>query len=39
MVEGPNHTLKIDTEAMEAGWARRKNGMRLFGKYFSNLWD
>ena len=39
MVEGPNHTLKIDTEAMKAGWVRRKNGMRLFGKYYNNLWD
>lgn len=39
MIEGPNHTLKIDTEAMKAGWARRKNGMRLFGKYYNNLWD
>jgi hypothetical protein len=39
MKEGPNHTFKIDTEAMKAGWARRKNGMRLFGKYYNNLWD
>jgi hypothetical protein len=39
MIEGPNHTLKIDTEAMKAGWVRRKNGMRLFGKYYNNLWD
>jgi len=39
MKEGPNHTFKVDHEAMKAGWDRRKNGMRLFGKYYHNLWD
>jgi hypothetical protein len=36
---GPKHTLETDTESMEKAWDRRKNGLRLFGKYYHNLWD
>ena len=37
--EGPNHTFKIDQEAKDAAWERRKNGLILFGKYYQGLWD
>lgn len=37
--DGPNNTFKIDREAMDKAWDRRKNGMRLFGKYYHSLWD
>ena len=37
--EGPNHTFKVDEEARQAAWKRRKNGMLLFGKYYNSLWD
>lgn len=37
--EGPNHTFKVDRERMEKAWDRRKNGLRLFAKYYHNLWD
>jgi hypothetical protein len=36
--EGPNHTFKVDREGMDAAWDRRKNGLRLFGKYYHSLW-
>jgi hypothetical protein len=39
MVEGPNHTLTMDTEGMKMYQARITNGFRLFGKYYENLWD
>lgn len=35
-------TLKegiYDEEKAKAYWARRKNALRLFGKYYQNLWD
>lgn len=37
--EGTNHTFKVDREGMEKAWDRRKNGLRLFAKYYHNLWD
>ena len=39
LVNGPNDTWEVDREAMEAAWKRRKNGLRLFGKYYHGLWD
>jgi predicted DCC family thiol-disulfide oxidoreductase YuxK len=39
MVEGPNHTLVHDEVGHRAYEARRKNGYRLFGKYYQALWD
>ena len=39
MKSGPNDTFKVDREAMDKDWARRKNGLRLFGKYYHGLWD
>lgn len=39
MKYGPKHTFKIDKDAMEKEWDRRKNGLRLFGKYYHGLWD
>ena len=38
-VKGPNHTFKIDIEGMDKHQERINNGMKLFGKYFSGLWD
>ena len=37
--KGPNDTFTIDREGMEKAWDRRKNGLRLFAKYYHNLWD
>jgi hypothetical protein len=39
MKEGPEHTYKCDYEGLQKEWARVDNGLRLFGKYFRNLWD
>ena len=39
MVEGPNHTQKVDWDGMRAEQARITNGFRLFGKYYEGLWD
>jgi hypothetical protein len=39
MGKGPNHTFVVDREAMDKAWARRKNGLRLFAKYYHGLWD
>lgn len=36
---GPNHTLRLDREGYEAHHKRIQNGLRLFGKYYSGLWD
>ena len=38
-VQGPNHTFKCDLEGLKAFEERKKNGFRLFGKYYQNLWD
>ena len=37
--EGPNHTYKCDYEGMKLVEDRIQNGFRLFGKYYSSLWD
>jgi len=39
MKKGPNDTFKSDDKAMDAAWKRRKEGLRLFGKYYHSLWD
>lgn len=39
MEHGPNHTHKWDKEAWEKWDARKRNGLKLFGKYYQNLWD
>jgi hypothetical protein len=39
MVEGPNHTQKVDWDGMKAEQTRITNGFRLFGKYYEGLWD
>ena len=37
--DGPNHTLKVDRDGMQAVQDRITNGYRLFGKYYEALWD
>ena len=37
--DGPKNTYKCDYDAMKVVEARIQNGLRLFGKYFSALWD
>ena len=37
--EGPNHTHKFDQEGFNVVNKRIDNGLRLFGKYYRNLWD
>jgi len=39
MVPGPNHTAVTDWDGRKAYAERMKNGYRLFGKYYQNLWD
>ena len=39
MVDGPNHTAKLDVEGMDKYQARITAGLELFGKYYQNLWD
>lgn len=39
MENGPNHTFEVDRESMKKAMDRRKNGLRLFGKYYHGLWD
>lgn len=39
LVHGPNHTFKTDMEGLKAHDERMRNGFRLFGKYYSGLWD
>lgn len=36
---GPNHTHTFDKEGWEKHNNRINNGLKLFGKYFRNLWD
>jgi len=31
--------LKVDREGLEAHNKRIENGLKLFGKYYRNLWD
>ena len=37
--KGPKHTLKFDKKAHDKHWARIQNGLRLFCKYYTSLWD
>lgn len=39
MKHGPNYTYAVDEEGESKHQARINNGLRLFGKYFQNLWD
>lgn len=39
MYHGPNHTHVFNREEFDKAWDRRKNGLRLFAKYYHNLWD
>jgi hypothetical protein len=39
MGHGPNNTYKCDYEGLAKEWQRVDNGLRLFGKYYRNLWD
>jgi hypothetical protein len=39
MKKGPKHTLKFDKKGHDKHWARIQNGLRLFGKYYTSLWD
>lgn len=39
MVDGPNHTFKVDHDGLNAYKARIQNGCRLFGKYLQGIWD
>jgi hypothetical protein len=36
---GPKHTRKWDKEGYTKFHDRMRNGYRLFGKYYENLWD
>lgn len=36
---GPKHTMKFDKKGHDKHWARIQNGLRLFGKYYTALWD
>ena len=36
---GPKHTLKFDKKGHDKHWARIQNGLRLFGRYYTSLWD
>ena len=38
MTEGKSK-LKVDNDGLEIHQERKKNGFRLFGKYYQNLWD
>jgi len=37
--KGPNHTFKVDFDALRKHQDRITNGLKLFGKYYQNLWD
>ena len=39
MVKGPNDTFKIDIAGLKQHEEHMKNGFRLFGKYYTALWD
>lgn len=39
LVEGPNHTFKVDIEGIKKYGDRISNGTRLFGKYYRSLWS
>ncbi len=39
LVDGPNHTYKLDLEGLNAHNERVQRGTTLFGKYYRGLWD
>lgn len=39
MIRGPDHTAKTDWNARKEYEKQIQNGFRLFGKYYSALWD
>ena len=39
MEHGPNHTYVCDYDGIRRMYDRIDNGLRLFGKYYRNLWD
>jgi hypothetical protein len=39
MKRGPNDTFSFDREGYEIWSNRKKNGFKLFGKYYEALWD
>jgi hypothetical protein len=39
MIRGPNDTRSFDKEGWEQWNERKRNGFKLFGKYYSSLWD
>jgi hypothetical protein len=39
LVNGPNHTFKVDKEGLNKYLERIQNGYVLFGKYYRGLWD
>jgi hypothetical protein len=39
MKNGPNDTWSVDRTTMDEAWARRKNGLRLFAKFYNGIWD
>lgn len=38
IIQGPNHTHHIDSEGITRHSNRMKNGLRLFAKYYDNLY-
>lgn len=38
LVQGPDHTFKVDEEGKSKHEKRMENGMRLFAKYYGSLW-
>ena len=39
MINGENHTFKVDHEGINKVNDRINNGTKLFGKYYRGLWD
>jgi len=39
LVKGPKDTHVFDHDGFKKAWDRRNNAMKLFGKYYHNLWD
>ena len=39
MKDGPKNTYKCDYDALKKHHDRNQNGFRLFGKYYTSLWD
>ena len=39
MIQGPDHTFKVDTKGMKKHSDKIDNGIMLFAKYYGGLWD